>query len=815
MGKEPKNGAQEQRDHREPQELNIGKFADARATELLRFEETLKNKFRDTTRTPMQSVPKHMRRRAMSHNRFRVPSRIRQLNAKFMRDSEKHVLKCRKHGRNSKVLMLHYLKRVLPTPSFQQGKKWLETHLFHARRMQMEIYCGFKIAYKSRVKQIRRTYALSQNGSVIYDKSYYTVIDIQGTPGFRIESLLNCLGCSLTTASGKQTGQFDMDCNGLQLQAVLVSESRALVIGVTCLHDYIVDRIDALIKRSFADSCEAYDLTGMVNIFEMIGPSSGIVLAKAIGPICVDDHKNQKLAFLEKYVPMYQPINKATTLDLQHSPQRVISARQDKAPDSSSMQEEKSGLPSNYVSASLAPLLGLACHSGLENIEASLLVENKAAYLLRFIETRRGQYSHKRTKKPVLLEEPPAEAKPSTDNNQPADPRVTHQMQEEPIKQQNRPAPKTKPNDRAKQSLEAAKSAQNSPFRLTILNTSDRSKCLNRYVLICPLGFGKVLFRRLTIHEARAMGRVEYEHVLHQFGLKVFPRDFPESSAFYESESISSSFAIDRHRRRPPQKRPNFLKLGSPSPFECNFGLIDAVAALRSEGVARTDAHCLQALHSRLHSPMDASRYTSVLLKPLFRTPPADLAYLAFPTVEDLKLLLNRYCVQPPTAGAARGRQTPGSRVVEQILNPKTLVLAEGKHELHEFDSGIALLGPKPAYPGADLLHPSEESPPAVKSRDLREALIENSSLAPQVWCKAERNVIGRVTSGFRHFSKSCGFGFAHVLTAQLEQLQQITSHLRTLEGAKHLKLGEASVIVLYRNTTSQYYHFGLVERHD
>src|SRR3990167_8970621 len=45
-------------------DVNITKYLDSRAAELAHFESILQNKFKESTRTPMQTVPKHMRRRA-------------------------------------------------------------------------------------------------------------------------------------------------------------------------------------------------------------------------------------------------------------------------------------------------------------------------------------------------------------------------------------------------------------------------------------------------------------------------------------------------------------------------------------------------------------------------------------------------------------------------------------------------------------------------------------------------------------------------------------------------------------------------------
>ena len=54
--------------------LNFNKFLKERAAEILKFTSSLEQ---DTKKRGHQSVRKSLRRRAMSHNRFRIPVNIR------------------------------------------------------------------------------------------------------------------------------------------------------------------------------------------------------------------------------------------------------------------------------------------------------------------------------------------------------------------------------------------------------------------------------------------------------------------------------------------------------------------------------------------------------------------------------------------------------------------------------------------------------------------------------------------------------------------------------------------------------------------
>lgn len=77
----------------------------------------------------------------MSHNRYRIPSRLRKINEEELIKSEnmQRIPRCRKHIRKSRRLILSYKDR-------HSKIKWLSTHLWAAKRMRMIDYHGYKVA---------------------------------------------------------------------------------------------------------------------------------------------------------------------------------------------------------------------------------------------------------------------------------------------------------------------------------------------------------------------------------------------------------------------------------------------------------------------------------------------------------------------------------------------------------------------------------------------------------------------------------------------------------------------------------------------
>jgi ribonuclease P/MRP protein subunit POP1 len=61
----------------EQRNILLSDFVEARSREINYLHTSLEKKLTNSTKQCFQQLPKHMRRRAMSHNRYRVPSRIR------------------------------------------------------------------------------------------------------------------------------------------------------------------------------------------------------------------------------------------------------------------------------------------------------------------------------------------------------------------------------------------------------------------------------------------------------------------------------------------------------------------------------------------------------------------------------------------------------------------------------------------------------------------------------------------------------------------------------------------------------------------
>ena len=127
----------------------------------------------DTKKKGHQSLPRSIRRRAMSHNRYRIPRKLRKNFEEDLAKAEtmQKIPKCRKHIRKRRHLITAYKLR--------SGKvQWMSTHLWAARRMRMIEYYGYKVAITANNKCFRSAYRHFRHNACLIDLSYYNCLSL-------------------------------------------------------------------------------------------------------------------------------------------------------------------------------------------------------------------------------------------------------------------------------------------------------------------------------------------------------------------------------------------------------------------------------------------------------------------------------------------------------------------------------------------------------------------------------------------------------------------------------------------------------------
>lgn len=86
--------------------------------------------------------------------------------------------------------------------------------------------------------------------------------------------------------------------------------------------------------------------------------------------------------------------------------------------------------------------------------------------------------------------------------------------------------------------------------------------------LILPAGWSMAFWVSLIYQGARAGGLRELENLSTEQSSLHFPSDYPDSEAGKKVEQVKFKDLSDSYNRKPPAKRPNFIKLGIMLPFQ-------------------------------------------------------------------------------------------------------------------------------------------------------------------------------------------------------------------------------------------------------
>lgn len=157
-----------------PEAVFIYKMLKSRAKEIQTLENTLAQP--TGTKLVFQRLPKHMRRRTMSHKVKRLPRRLREAHLNQMKKSglpPKQKRPSRKFKRRPKNLLQDYIRR-------QRKHSWLETHIWHAKRFHMIERWGYRLPDRPCDKAFRACYRASAKHCLLQDISYVSCVELTG-----------------------------------------------------------------------------------------------------------------------------------------------------------------------------------------------------------------------------------------------------------------------------------------------------------------------------------------------------------------------------------------------------------------------------------------------------------------------------------------------------------------------------------------------------------------------------------------------------------------------------------------------------------
>ncbi|KAK0504008.1 POP1-domain-containing protein [Armillaria luteobubalina] len=556
-----------------PGVIDVEAFTEARSFEISAMQNAMKTASSSSTQRAWQALPRHLRRRAASHDVRRVPVRLRE-----------------------KAKAESFLKR-------QRDKIWLETHLWHAKRMKMENMWGYRLAVHPSEKAFRPSHRAAVRGSILHDASYQSLIELKGPQKFLTRIMEHCcdpqelspgnrryvLGARTLsthmyqptlyphgliapitimwrpfTSSKPEAAEEPEEISTEPSQAkrkrkgkgkekvtkdidILPNEEMIRVVWIrshpvthdevfTALQTAASSVLDEINKELASDQVvdvEIADLRGKVNVFEIMGPKSSQVLKGALQPIASDDR-----ASFEEFWSSLADVQTTGSL-----PRGMIVGF--------TVNDPRLKFPPKNAKLNVSTPLNVL------TMPSSALAQSDV-----WDETTRNTLKTPKYKKKDLDERRSKNAIPGT--------HLT------PLRQDNRI-----PVILIQRSLESSSLASIPNGEKRRPGGAEDGGAIHGWTLIIPAGWSMAFFSSLTYTGTRVGGQRECQSQAFESGISYFPRDYPFTSAYDKYAQEYEAETRETWERKPPAKRPNFEKLGTKNPWRADW---EAVLGFSEEG---------------------------------------------------------------------------------------------------------------------------------------------------------------------------------------------------------------------------------------
>ncbi|CAG5127497.1 unnamed protein product [Candidula unifasciata] len=594
----------EEKNNKVVKDINVEGFAESRAVEIQALTEVVKRN--GGNHMAFQKLPRHMRRRAMSHNIKRVPRRLHDAVRSELEKTKppgKRPSRC--YRRRPKNLLAEYERR-------KRKIGWLETHIWHAKRFKMVQRWNYKLPLHPNEKSIRACYRAVNKHCLMQDVSFESYIEIKG-PQQRILQELSHLTSNKTgptfasqmTLSGTREGRLTLytydgyPCSAIGpvtflWQAVYPHDGiKALDNGSTlwiCCHpSFYAQALEEVTKcfnknTNFDSSavqdntCEEIRVVSLKDDlvkFRLYGPASNVVLSEVLQVADIENIEIKNEDNKEnKEEPASSSISGSST-----------DAGADKQVGSLSLKDKDADVSAGFwwkdfysSTASRSYFLQQSdCWMQVRKCNSPAEAPSNCLLALTVRDPR------------LLL--PPKKTKVFNANREAAvgvlPPELftaglgVSPLWSAEIRQQVKV---TKISEQRLNELKSKHTFPGCPLRLrdkesripviliqrpgssSVSSTSHLGYASGWDVLI-PSGWAMAFWVALVYRGARVGGVREARSIALQAGSLCKPFDFPDSPAGREQLQTESEALQVRHDRRPPAKRPNYTKLGFQSPF--------------------------------------------------------------------------------------------------------------------------------------------------------------------------------------------------------------------------------------------------------
>ncbi|KAJ2509649.1 Ribonucleases P/MRP protein subunit pop1 [Coemansia sp. RSA 1939] len=493
-----------------------------------------------------QTLPRHLRRRAASHNAKRVPVRLRERATAEIRKSAQTSggqpaaakRSNRYRRRRSRTVRGEYERR-------QAGRRWLETHVWHAKRMHMVERWGTMIAESPTERSHRAAYRAAREKTFVQDVSFFRTLEITGAVDAVVALLRRHAAPGCPVAPGRRAasltlhraGCFPLGCLGpaTALWRPTASDNTKIRTVWLRLHPAHADAV----AEEFATDCEGVQVTDISTdlvSFELLGAQSTRVLAAVLGDS--SDSASCGAETLRCIAGINSPaaLGEGCVLALRINDPRLRFPRgllHSPAPVCADTAQ---------LDAILQRWPDTADDLGCD--DAGVWDRAQCA---KDVDSRPSDKDLNERRRQNLVPGEGLQYRPGVDVTVP---------------------------------VIAVRSGPEALVGARVSGGGSSSDGLaHGWTLLAPRGWGMALWMALVFAGARAQGLRERVHAAFEAGLPSFPAHWPGTAAYDLWAAPIAADALLRWQRRPPGKRVNYQALGVQSPFFPPFHTLLGAAA--------------------------------------------------------------------------------------------------------------------------------------------------------------------------------------------------------------------------------------------
>ncbi|KAI8366103.1 NUC188 domain-containing protein [Radiomyces spectabilis] len=572
------------------QPMTPSSVASARLREIIGLQSSIRKASFALNTLSFQSLPRGLRRRAASHNVKRLPLRLRdkarQEFSKTPPAPKKRVRITRK--RKPKSLVQEFLRR-------QSKKRWLETHMWHTKRMKMVDIWGYRLARRPNIKSARTMYRSFKHLTVLRDTSFYGVLQVNG-----LMHDIKLVFDSLTDISVPSIGSARYH-RGQRMGHTCLYEQYGYPSRFICPVSYlwrpvksaddtqmlwlwihpssfsqalqIIENAVSNLENRLVKEVQVVDQRDNLLRFELSGPRSTALLQSVLAPVEESQHA-QAAGMTSSNGQLWRNIKNLRSSG--SLPPGVVIGL--------TVQDPRIRFPqkvpprSNHIPPADAVRINNILQNWPNDVAQSDIWDERTRTKLYEEKTTEHTLNERRKQVPLLGLKP-----------------------------------EFTPDDNQVPILLIQKGGCDNESRESNSVTAANTEYTEGWIIILPRGWGLPFWKSLVFAGARVAGFDDDRAMLFESGRPCFPFDYPGNQAFDDMWKQYKDEAEAAWKRKPPAHRINYEKLDFKSPFAPDFA---SLVSKETSDMMDVDTACNQE-HSKTPSNFWLLQGSSMISKAL------------------------------------------------------------------------------------------------------------------------------------------------------------------------------------------------------